>query len=201
VRCPFCSQLDSKVIDSRVSTAGDVIRRRRECEGCQRRFTSRERVEDVLPVVVKKDGVRQPFDREKVLAGVRLACNKRPVAMDRIERFIDELERELIEGEAKEVPSKEIGERVMKLLRELDEVAFVRFASVYRSFRDIEEFRSELDKMALGREAREAARDEAGEGARDAGPAPAVVPVAAASPDTQAQARTRTRTRTPEETP
>ena len=151
MRCPFCSHSDSKVIDSRVSTTGDVIRRRRECEGCARRFTSRERVEDVLPVVVKKDGVREPFDREKVLRGVRLACNKRPVAMLRIERFIDELERELIEGEAKEVASKEIGERVMKLLRELDEVAFVRFASVYRSFRDIDEFRSELDKMASSR--------------------------------------------------
>jgi transcriptional repressor NrdR len=128
-----------------------VIRRRRECEGCSRRFTSRERVEDVLPVVVKKDGVREPFDREKVLRGVRLACNKRPVAMLRIERFIDELERELIESEAKEVASKEIGERVMRILRELDEVAFVRFASVYRSFRDIDEFRSELDKMASTR--------------------------------------------------
>lgn len=115
-------------------------------------------MEDVLPVVVKKDGVREPFDREKVLRGVRLACNKRPVAMERIEGFIDELERELIEGEAKEVPSQEIGERVMKLLRELDEVAFVRFASVYRSFRDIDEFRSELDKMALGRGAAGEAR-------------------------------------------
>lgn len=151
MRCPFCSQMDSKVIDSRVSTVGDVIRRRRECEGCGRRFTSRERVEDVLPVVVKKDGVRQTFDREKVLRGVRLACNKRPVAMDRIESFIDELERELIESEAKEVNSQEIGERVMRLLRELDEVAFVRFASVYRSFRDIDEFRTELDKMARAR--------------------------------------------------
>jgi transcriptional repressor NrdR len=143
--------MDSKVIDSRVSAAGDVIRRRRECEGCGRRFTSRERVEDVLPVVVKKDGLRQPFDREKVLRGVRLACNKRPVAVDRIESFIDELERELIEGEAKEVNSQEIGERIMRLLRELDEVAFVRFASVYRSFRDIDEFRAELDKMAHAR--------------------------------------------------
>jgi transcriptional repressor NrdR len=104
-------------------------------------------VEDVLPVVVKKDGAREPFDREKVLRGVRLACNKRPIAMDRIERFIDELERQLIEGEAKEVPSQEIGERVMSLLRSLDEVAYVRFASVYRSFRDIDEFRSELDKL------------------------------------------------------
>jgi transcriptional repressor NrdR len=158
VRCPFCSQMDSKVIDSRVAAAGDVIRRRRECEGCGRRFTSRERVEDVLPVVVKKDGVRQPFDREKVLRGVRLACNKRPVAVDRIESFIDELERELIEGEAKEVNSQEIGERIMRLLRELDEVAFVRFASVYRSFRDIDEFRSELEKMALSRAASGEAR-------------------------------------------
>ena len=151
MRCPFCSHVDSKVIDSRVSTAGDVIRRRRECDACARRFTSRERVEDVLPVVVKKDGLREPFDREKVLRGVRLACNKRPVTMVRIEAFIDELERELIEGEAKEVGSQEIGERVMRLLRELDEVAYVRFASVYRSFRDIEEFRSELEKMARGR--------------------------------------------------
>ena len=151
MRCPFCSHLDSKVIDSRISAAGDVIRRRRECEGCARRFTSRERVEDVLPVVVKKDGAREPFDREKVLRGVRLACNKRPVPMAQLERSIDELERELIEGEAKEVSSQEIGERVMKLLREVDEVAYVRFASVYRSFRDIDEFRSELDKMARSR--------------------------------------------------
>jgi transcriptional repressor NrdR len=156
MRCPFCSHDDSKVIDSRVSTAGDVIRRRRECESCTRRFTSRERVEDVLPMVVKKDGVRQPFDREKVLRGVRLACNKRPVAMDRIEKFIDELERDLVESEAKEVPSQDLGERVMKKLRELDEVAYVRFASVYRSFRDIDEFRSELDKMVRARVAGEA---------------------------------------------
>lgn len=139
------------MIDSRVSAAGDVIRRRRECEGCARRFTSRERVEDVLPVVVKKSGVREPFEREKVLRGVRLACNKRPVAIERIERFIEELERELVEGEAKEVSSQQIGERVMRTLRELDEVAYVRFASVYRSFRDIDEFRSELDKMARAR--------------------------------------------------
>jgi transcriptional repressor NrdR len=156
VRCPFCSHLNSKVIDSRVSAVGDVIRRRRECEACARRFTSRERVEDVLPVVVKKDGAREPFEREKVLRSVRLACNKRPVAIAQIERFIDDLERELIEGEAKEVQSQEIGERVMRLLRELDEVAYVRFASVYRSFRDIDEFRSELDKMVRSRIVREA---------------------------------------------
>jgi transcriptional repressor NrdR len=134
-----------------VSASGDVIRRRRECESCGRRFTSRERVEDVLPVVVKKDGMREPFDREKLLRSVRLACNKRPVAMERVERFVDELERDLVESEAKEVPSQALGERVMKELRELDEVAYVRFASVYRSFRDIDEFRSELDKMARSR--------------------------------------------------
>ncbi|MDP9001486.1 MAG: transcriptional regulator NrdR [Myxococcota bacterium] len=151
MRCPFCSHAESKVIDSRVSTAGDVIRRRRECEACARRFTSRERVEDVLPVVVKKNGVREPFDREKVLRGVRLACNKRPIAMERIARFIDELERDLIESEAKEVHSEQIGERVMRVLRELDEVAYVRFASVYRRFRDIDEFRLELDKIARAR--------------------------------------------------
>lgn len=156
MRCPFCAHLESKVIDSRASAVGDVIRRRRECESCGRRFTSRERVEDVLPVVVKKDGARVPWEREKVLRGVRLACNKRPVAMDKIERFIDELERELIESEAKEVASQSIGERVMRKLRELDEVAYVRFASVYRSFRDIEEFRSELDRIAMTRAAGDA---------------------------------------------
>src|SRR6202000_2129427 len=106
---------------------------------------------DVLPVVLKKEGVREPFDREKILRGVRLACNKRPVAMQRIERFIDELERQLIESETKEVESRAIAERVMIVLRELAEVAYVRFASVYRSFRDIDEFRSELDKMARAR--------------------------------------------------
>jgi transcriptional repressor NrdR len=153
VRCPFCSHPESKVIDSRVAGVGDVIRRRRECEACARRFTSRERVEDVLPVVVKKNGVREPFDREKVLRSVRLACNKRPVPMDGIARFVDELERELIEREAKEVRTEEIGERVMLRLRELDEVAYVRFASVYRRFRDIDEFRSELEKMARARAA------------------------------------------------
>ena len=151
MKCPFCSQQESKVIDSRVSASGDVIRRRRECESCPRRFTSRERVEDVLPTVVKKSGVREPFERDKVLRGVRLACNKRPVAIDRIERFVDELERELVEREDKEVDSREIGERVMRKLRELDEVAYVRFASVYRSFRDIDEFRTELENIARTR--------------------------------------------------
>jgi transcriptional repressor NrdR len=151
VRCPFCAHLESKVIDSRVSTAGDVIRRRRECEACARRFTSRERVEDVLPVVVKKDGAREPFDREKLLRGIRLATNKRPVSGDVISKFVDELERDLGEGEEKEVSATIIGERVMQWLRSVDEIAYVRFASVYRSFRDIDEFRAELESMARAR--------------------------------------------------
>jgi transcriptional repressor NrdR len=152
MRCPFCSHLESKVIDSRVSAAGDVIRRRRECEKCEKRFTSYERVEAVLPLVVKKDGRREAFDRHKLLGGLKSACNKRPVPLPELERIADEIENELAESEKKEVLATEIGEKVMKPLRELDEVAYVRFASVYRSFRDIDEFRSELEKMARAKD-------------------------------------------------
>jgi transcriptional repressor NrdR len=151
VKCPFCGWLESKVTDSRVSAAGDVIRRRRECEKCEKRFTSYERVEEVLPLVVKRDGAREPFDRQKLLGGLRKACNKRPVPQEQVEGLVDAIESELADSDKKEVPSKELGERVMLRLRELDEVAYVRFASVYRSFRDIEEFRSELDKMTRAR--------------------------------------------------
>jgi transcriptional repressor NrdR len=152
MRCPFCAHLESKVTDSRVSAAGDVIRRRRECEKCERRFTSYERVEDVLPLVVKKDGRREPFDRQKLLGGLRKACNKRPVSPADLERIVDRIESELSESDRKEIAAKELGEKVMKPLRDLDEVAYVRFASVYRSFRDIDEFRSELEKMARSRD-------------------------------------------------
>jgi transcriptional repressor NrdR len=148
VKCPFCAHLESKVIDSRVSAAGDVTRRRRECEKCARRFTSYERVEDVLPLVVKKDGRREPFDRQKVMAGMRVACEKRDVAVERLEQIADSIEKEIMELDTREVAAKAVGERVMAHLRTLDEVAYVRFASVYRSFRDIDEFRSELDKVA-----------------------------------------------------
>src|SRR5579859_6396565 len=144
MRCPFCGHLESKVIDSRVAGAGDVIRRRRECEACERRFTSRERVEDVLPMIVKRDGRREPFDRQKVIMGLRKACDKRAVAPGDLEALVDRIERELGDGEANEVTAKQLGELVMGELRKLDEVAYVRFASVYRSFRDIEEFRSEI---------------------------------------------------------
>lgn len=148
MKCPFCAHLESKVTDSRVGTAGDVIRRRRECEGCERRFTTYERVEEVLPLVVKKDGRREAFERQKVLASLRRACDKRAVPVARLEQTVDAIERELIDGGEKEVPSELIGERVMAQLRGLDPVAYVRFASVYRRFRDIDELRTEIEQLA-----------------------------------------------------
>ncbi len=147
MRCPFCGHLEDKVIDSRSGGVGDVIRRRRECEGCSKRFTTYERVEDVLPTVVKKDGRREPYDRQKLLRGLRIACNKRPVSTDQVESTADGIERMLQDAEGREVTSAELGERVMRRLRELDEVAYVRFASVYRSFRDLDEFLAELGKL------------------------------------------------------
>lgn len=149
MKCPFCGNLDNKVIDSRLSQAGEVTRRRRECEGCSRRYTTYERIEQVLPLVVKKDNRREPFDRMKVLSGLRRACEKRPVSSEALDRLTDELERELVEAGEKEVSSKVLGEKVMLGLRDLDQVAYVRFASVYRSFRDIHEFMSELSHLLV----------------------------------------------------
>ncbi len=147
MKCPFCGKLDDRVIDSRAGGAGEVIRRRRECGGCERRFTTYERVEDILPTVVKKDGRREPFDRQKLVRGLRIALNKRPVSTDQIDAIADAIEREAQESERREIASTELGERVMRHLRELDEVAYVRFASVYRSFRDIDQFMAELGKL------------------------------------------------------
>jgi transcriptional repressor NrdR len=147
MRCPFCGHQEDKVIDSRSANAGDVIRRRRECDACTRRYTTYERVEDILPTVVKKDGRREPFDRAKLTKGLRIACNKRPVSTDQLETICDSIEKEIQESELREVSATELGERVMHHLRELDEVAYVRFASVYRSFRDIDEFLTELGKL------------------------------------------------------
>jgi transcriptional repressor NrdR len=147
VKCPFCGHLEDKVIDSRSAGTGDVIRRRRECDACSRRFTTYERVEDVLPTVVKKDGRREPFDRQKLVRGLRIALNKRPVSIERIEQMADAIEREVQEAEKREVTASELGDRVMTHLRDLDEVAYVRFASVYRSFRDVDEFLRELGKL------------------------------------------------------
>ena len=151
MRCPFCSHLESKVIDSRMSAAGDVTRRRRECESCTKRFTTYERVEEIMPLIVKKDGRREAFDRQKILSGLRRACDKRAVSLEQLESILDAVERDLIDTGDKEVSAQRVGERVMQELRKLDEVAYVRFASVYRSFRDLDEFMAELESIARDR--------------------------------------------------
>jgi transcriptional repressor NrdR len=147
MKCPFCPSQDNKVIDSRLSNQGAVIRRRRECIGCERRFTTYERVEEILPMVVKKDGRREAFDRQKIVAGLELACRKRPVSSEQIEAIVDGIERRLQEMGEKEIPTTFVGESVMRELSRLDEVAYVRFASVYRSFKDVGEFMSELKEL------------------------------------------------------
>jgi transcriptional repressor NrdR len=147
MRCPFCGTLDNRVIDSRLSQGGEVTRRRRECEGCVRRYTTYERVEQVLPLVVKKDQRREPFDRMKILAGLRRACVKRPVPAEELDRLVTTLERELVESGEQEVTSSRIGEQVMRSLRKVDRVAYVRFASVYRDFKDVQEFMAELSGL------------------------------------------------------
>jgi len=147
MKCPFCGHLEDKVVDSRLSTDGEAIRRRRECERCGKRFTSYERVEEIMPMVAKKDGRREPFDRMKVLSGLKKACEKRPISVDTLEKVADEIEKKLLEGAEKEIPSRAIGEEIMKRLHELDEVAYVRFASVYREFKDINEFMKELKDL------------------------------------------------------
>ncbi len=151
MKCPFCAHLESKVIDSRVTGAGDVTRRRRECESCAARFTTYERVDEALPLVIKKDGRREAFDRRKVLAGLRKACDKRAVPLEQLESIVDTIERELVATGDKEVLAKAVGEKIMTELRKVDEIAYVRFASVYRSFRDIDEFRTELETIVRER--------------------------------------------------
>ena len=147
MKCPFCGHQEDKVVDSRASSDGSSIRRRRECLGCGKRFTTYEHVEEQPLMVVKKDGRREPFDRHKLLGGLVKACEKRPVSMDDLEKLVDELERELSQQFEREVPSREVGERVMKKLHALDPVAYVRFASVYREFKDVEQFMRELKDL------------------------------------------------------
>jgi transcriptional repressor NrdR len=144
VNCPFCSHVEDKVVDSRTSKDGGAIRRRRECLKCGKRFTTYERVEDILPMVVKKDGRREPFDRGKILAGLTKACEKRPVSMERLEEIVGEIEVSLQDRTEKEIPSSEVGEAIMRKLHDLDPVAYVRFASVYREFKDVNQFMDEL---------------------------------------------------------
>ncbi len=148
MRCPFCGHVEDRVVDSRETQDGQVTRRRRECLGCERRFTTYERLEEVLPAVVKKDGRREAFDRQKILHGLERACQKRPVSAEQIQGLLAAVERQLQESGEKEVPSRVIGEALMARLRELDPVAYVRFASVYRSFEDVGDFMSELAGLA-----------------------------------------------------
>lgn len=150
MKCPFCNHPDSKVVDSRPDKGGASIRRRRECESCGKRFTSHERVEEILPMVQKKDGRREPFDRLKLIAGIKKACEKRPVSVEEIERLTDRLEVRMQESGERELSTRTLGEWVMNELHEIDEVAYVRFASVYRSFKDINEFMDELQDLLKG---------------------------------------------------
>ncbi len=153
MRCPYCRSTKTRVADSRLSREANAIRRRRECLDCKRRFTTYEKVEDVTPLVIKKDGRREAFNRSKIYEGIKKACEKRPVSIDDIEGFIDRLERELQESGRKEIPSTVIGEKVMAQLREWDDVAYVRFASVYRRFSDITEFMDEIRQLTDSKEA------------------------------------------------
>ena len=147
MRCPYCGTLDNRVIDSRLSQGGEVTRRRRECDQCGRRYTTYERVEQMLPLVIKNDGRRQPFDRDKLLAGLRRACVKRPVSAEALERLLSQVERWMADSGEQEVSAASLGERVLLELGELDQVAYVRFASVYRDFQNVDQFLEELSKL------------------------------------------------------
>lgn len=151
MKCPYCTNINNKVIDSRLSKDGRTIRRRRECLECERRFTTYEKLEEVLPMVIKRDGRREPFSRDKISVGINKACQKRPVSITKIEDFVDSLELYFQELGKKEIESTEIGERVINSLKEWDEVAYVRFASVYRQFKDINEFMAELEGILRSR--------------------------------------------------
>ena len=147
MKCPFCGEIDNKVIDSRLSKDGNVIRRRRECLACARRFTTYEHIEEIPIMIIKKDDRREIFSREKVRAGIQRACEKRGISMNVIEEFLDEIERDLKEIGEKEIHSRIIGEKIMAKLHEWDDVAYVRFASVYREFKDVNDFVAELKNL------------------------------------------------------
>lgn len=152
MKCPFCDELEDKVVDSRMAREGEVIRRRRECLACKRRFTSYERIEESFPIVVKKDGRREPFDRLKIVSGLKKACEKRPISTATIEAVADRIEKRIQEMGETEVSSRTVGEEVVRELHQLDQVAYVRFASVYREFKDIEQFMDELKILARERQ-------------------------------------------------
>ncbi|MFY9942166.1 MAG: transcriptional regulator NrdR [Desulfobacterales bacterium] len=147
MKCPFCSEIENKVIDSRLSKDASVIRRRRECIVCHRRFTTYEHIEEIPIMIIKKDGRREVFNRDKIRSGIQRACEKRNISMNVIEEFLDDLERDLRETGEKEIPSHTLGEKIMNRLHELDDVAYVRFASVYREFKDVNDFVCELKSL------------------------------------------------------
>ena len=148
MHCPFCGALDTKVIDSRLVAEGDQVRRRRECITCSERFTTYETAELVMPRIIKQNGVREPFDERKLRSGLMRALEKRPVSIERVDEAINRIRHSLRAAGEREVSSRQVGEEVMRELRQLDEVAFVRFASVYRSFKDLNEFRAEIDRLS-----------------------------------------------------
>jgi transcriptional repressor NrdR len=166
MKCPYCHDLENKVIDSRVTKDDGAIRRRRECLKCERRFTTYERVEEMLPLIVKKAGRREPYDRAKIVAGLKKACEKRPVSATAIENAADRVERYIQERGEKEVVSSVVGEAVMRELHKLDQVAYVRFASVYRSFQDVGEFMRELQDLV--KEGQRSRRGRRGQGTTSA---------------------------------
>ncbi len=148
MHCPFCSAVDTKVIDSRLVSEGNHVRRRRECITCAERFTTYETAELVMPRIIKQNGIREPFNEDKLMAGLTKALEKRPVGIEKVEEAITRIKAHLRRTGEREIASRIVGEQVMKELRELDEVAFVRFASVYRSFKDLNEFRQEIDRLS-----------------------------------------------------
>jgi len=152
MKCPYCGKLDSRVIDSRLSRTELEIRRRRECQACLRRFTTYEKVEDVPVMIIKKDGRRENFVRRKILTGIQKACEKRTISIDQMEGVVDDIERDLRENNEKEVASRELGEKIMKRLHAMDDVAYVRFASVYREFKDVDDFINELKRLTPGKD-------------------------------------------------
>jgi len=156
VKCPFCGNMENKVIDSRLSKDGQVIRRRRECNDCSKRFTTYERIEEVLPMVVKGDGRREPFDRSKVIAGIQAACEKRRIPLHELERLVDDIEKQLQETGEKEVEAQVVGEEVLLRLAEIDDVAYIRYASIFRNFKDLAEFAHELNQILEERKSRRA---------------------------------------------
>ncbi|MBI4455400.1 MAG: transcriptional repressor NrdR [Acidobacteria bacterium] len=147
MKCPYCEHLEDRVVDSRESKEGDVVRRRRECLNCGRRFTSYERIDEIPYMVVKKDGRRERFDRNKIMVGLLRACEKRPISTGQLEHIVDEIEQRVQDAPDREITSEEVGKMVMQKLRQLDKVAYVRFASVYLEFKDVTEFMTEINHL------------------------------------------------------